>query len=81
MISVATNDNKEIIKSRTGFKYTAIIKYYELRNYNVLVLVPTKLIDNWSFYRVNYKRNILVNDRFSRIGLMMMCWNSFQIYR
>ena len=101
------NDNKEVIKSRTGFKDTevwnrlysfqkdgvvgainkietyggciiadsvglgktfealAIIKYYELRNYKVLVLAPKKLHDNWSVYRVNDKRNILASDRFS----------------
>lgn len=101
------NDNKEVIKSRTGFKDTevwnrlynfqkdgvigainkietyggciiadsvglgktfealAIIKYYELRNYRVLVLAPKKLRDNWAVYRVNDKRNILANDRFS----------------
>lgn len=101
------NDNKEVIKSRTGFKDTevwnrlysfqkigvvgainkietyggciiadsvglgktfealAIIKYYELRNYKVLVLTPKKLHDNWSVYRVNDKRNILASDRFS----------------
>ena len=101
------NDNKEVIKSRTGFKDTevwnrlynfqkdgvigainkietyggciiadsvglgktfealAIIKYYELRNYRVLVLAPKKLRDNWAVYRVNDKRNIFANDRFS----------------
>lgn len=101
------NDNKEVIKSRTGFKDTevwnrlynfqkdgvvgainkietyggciiadsvglgktfealAIIKYYELRNCRVLVLVPKKLRDNWSVYRVNDKRNILAKDRFN----------------
>ena len=101
------NDNKEVIKSRTGFKDTevwnrlynfqkdgvvgainkietyggciiadsvglgktfealAIIKYYELRNYRVLVLAPKKLRDNWAVYRVNDKRNILAKDRFS----------------
>ena len=101
------NDNKEVIKSRTGFKDTevwnrlynfqkdgvvgainkietyggciiadsvglgktfealAIIKYYELRNYRVLVLAPKKLRDNWAVYRVNDKRNILAKDRFN----------------
>ena len=47
------------------FEALAIIKYYELRNYKVLVLTPKKLHDNWSVYRVNDKRNILASDRFS----------------
>lgn len=43
----------------------AIIKYYELRNYRVLVLAPKKLRENWSIYTQNDKRNILINDRFN----------------
>lgn len=45
------------------FEALAIIKYYELRNDRVLVLAPKKLRDNWVTYRLNDKRNILVQDR------------------
>lgn len=47
------------------FEALAVIKYYELRNHRVLVLVPKKLRENWSIYRLNDKRNILAEDRFS----------------
>lgn len=49
-----------------GKTYTAlgVIKYYELKNYRVLVLVPKKLHDNWSVYRLNDYRNILYKDSF-----------------
>lgn len=47
------------------FSALAIIKYYELRNYRVLVLCPKKLRDNWIVYTMNDKRNLFVNDRFS----------------
>ncbi|MEK4873379.1 DEAD/DEAH box helicase [Bacillus sp. FSL W8-0102] len=47
------------------FEALAIIKYYELRNHRVLVLAPKKLRENWEVYRLNDKRNILVDDRFS----------------
>jgi len=46
------------------FEALAIIKYYELRNYRVLVLCPKKLRENWTIYTINDKRNIFVNDRF-----------------
>ena len=46
------------------FTALAIIKYYELRNDRVLVLVPKKLRDNWTVYAQNDKRNIFVEDRF-----------------
>ena len=46
------------------FEALAIIKYYELRNYRVLVLCPKRLRENWTIYTVNDKRNIFVNDRF-----------------
>jgi len=42
-----------------------VIKYYELRNYRVLVLAPKKLRDNWSLFRENDKRNSLASDRFA----------------
>lgn len=47
------------------FEALAIIKYYELRNHQVLVLAPKKLRENWLIYRLNDKRNILAADRFS----------------
>ena len=45
------------------FEALAIIKYYELRNDRVLVLVPKRLRDNWTLYKANDKRNILAADR------------------
>ncbi|MEH7114374.1 helicase-related protein [Neobacillus niacini] len=47
------------------FEALAVIKYYELKNHRVLVIAPKKLRENWSVYRLNDKRNILANDRFS----------------
>jgi len=49
-----------------GKTFTAlgIIKYYELRNKDVLVLCPKKLEANWNAYRHNDKNNILAADRF-----------------
>ncbi|MCO7722406.1 DEAD/DEAH box helicase [Myroides odoratimimus] len=47
------------------FEALAVIKYYELRNDRVLVIAPKKLRDNWVTYRLNDKRNILVQDRFN----------------
>ena len=50
-----------------GKTFTAlgIIKYYELRNKDVLVLCPKKLEANWNTYRHNDKNNILAADRFA----------------
>lgn len=50
-----------------GKTYTAlaVIKYYELRNKSVLVLVPKKLADNWINYNSNYTTNIFAEDRFN----------------
>ncbi len=45
------------------FEALAIIKYYELRNDRVLVLVPKRLRDNWTIYKANDQRNILAADR------------------
>lgn len=45
------------------FTALAVIKYYETRNKNVLVLCPKKLSDNWNTYRDNYSNNPLVEDR------------------
>lgn len=47
------------------FTALAVIKYYELRNRNVLVLCPKKLADNWRNYNANLKTNIFVGDRFN----------------
>ena len=46
------------------FEALAIIKYYELRNDRVLVLVPKRLRDNWTIYKANDRRNFLATDRF-----------------
>ncbi|POO87836.1 helicase-related protein [Clostridium sp. 3-3] len=47
------------------FSALAVIKYYELRNYRVLVLAPKKLRENWTIYTQNDKRNVLIKDRFN----------------
>jgi len=47
------------------FEALAIIKYYELRNDRVLVLVPKRLRDNWTLYKTNDRRNFLAPDRFN----------------
>jgi len=47
------------------FEALAIIKYYELRNDRVLVLVPKRLRDNWTLYKANDRRNFLSADRFN----------------
>lgn len=47
------------------FTALAVIKYYELRNKNVLVLCPKKLAENWLTYKENYTNNILYKDRFN----------------
>lgn len=46
------------------FTALAVIKYYEGRNKNVLVLCPKKLSDNWMTYRENLINNPLAADRF-----------------
>lgn len=48
------------------YEALAIIKYYELRNANVLVLCPKKLEENWLLYPLHYRRknNPLKDDRF-----------------
>jgi len=47
------------------FTALAVIKYYELRNDRVLVIVPKKLRENWTIYTMNDKRNIFDRDRFN----------------
>lgn len=37
----------------------AVIKYYELRQDNVLVLTPAKLYENWNSFRGGYKDSFL----------------------
>lgn len=63
------NHNGCILADSVGlgktFTALAVIKYYELRNDRVLVLVPKKLRDNWTIYTKNDKRNIFVDDRFN----------------
>lgn len=45
------------------FTALAVIKYYENRNKNVLVLCPKKLENNWHTYKDNYKNNPIAGDR------------------
>lgn len=45
------------------FTALAVIKYYENRNKNVLVLCPKKLCDNWMTFKSNYKNNPIAEDR------------------
>ena len=45
------------------FTALAVIKYYEGRNKNVLVLCPKKLSENWMTYRGNLINNPLSEDR------------------
>jgi len=46
------------------FSALGVIKYYEMRNKDVLVLCPKKLEANWNTYRHNDKNNFLAADRF-----------------
>ena len=48
------------------YEALAIIKYFELRNANVLVLCPKKLKKNWTLYPVHFRRrrNPFKTDRF-----------------
>lgn len=45
------------------FTALAVIKYYENKNKNVLVLCPKKLADNWNTYKGNYLNNPIAADR------------------
>lgn len=45
------------------FTALAVIKYYENRNKNVLVLCPKKLSENWVTYKSNYTNNPIAEDR------------------
>lgn len=45
------------------FEALGVIKYYQNRNKNVLVLSPKRLFENWNVYRSLDRRNILAEDR------------------
>lgn len=45
------------------FEALGVMKYYSLRNKDILVLAPKKLRENWTLYSQNDKRNILAEDR------------------
>ena len=45
------------------FTALAVIKYYENRNKNVLVLCPKKLGNNWVTFKGNYLNNTIAEDR------------------
>lgn len=45
------------------FTALAVVKYYENRNKNVLVLCPKKLAANWNTYKDNYINNPIASDR------------------
>jgi len=45
------------------FSALGVIKYYESRNKNVLVLCPKRLTDNWNTFKHNYKNNPVAADR------------------
>lgn len=46
------------------FEALAVIKYFEMRQDNVLVLTPAKLFDNWMSFKGGYKDSIL-DERFN----------------
>lgn len=47
------------------FEALAVIKYFELRQDNVLVLAPAKLYDNWNSFKSPYMDNVFISDRFN----------------
>ncbi|MDO6483095.1 helicase-related protein [Shimia thalassica] len=47
------------------FTALAVVKYYELRNKDVLVLCPKKLSENWRNFNANLTTNIFAKDRFN----------------
>jgi SNF2 family DNA or RNA helicase len=49
------------------YEALAVIKYFEMLNYRVLVLTPKKLKDNWTVYQAhkNHTLNPFPQDRFS----------------
>lgn len=66
-ISKLEKHNGVILADSVGlgktFSAIGVIKYYESRNKNVLVLAPKRLKDNWNTYKNNYKNNPLAEDR------------------
>ncbi|MEL5898330.1 DEAD/DEAH box helicase [Clostridium sporogenes] len=62
-IQKINNHNGCIIADSVGLGKTlealAVIKYYELRQDNVLVLTPAKLYENWNSFRGGYKDSFL----------------------
>lgn len=67
IINKLENFNGCILADSVGlgktFTALAVIKYYELRNRNVLVLCPKKLGDNWFTFKENYLNNPIAADR------------------
>ena len=69
-INKILNNNGCIIADSVGlgktFEALAIIKYFLLRNYRVLVLCPKKLRENWTQFRadVDNQFNLLASDKF-----------------
>lgn len=70
-INKLLNHNGCIIADSVGlgktFEALAVIKYFEILNYKVLVLCPKKLRENWTVYQAqnNSDLNPFVSDRFS----------------
>lgn len=66
-ISKLEKHNGVILADSVGlgktFSAIGVIKYYESRNKNVLVLSPKRLKDNWNNYKNNYRNNPLAEDR------------------
>lgn len=49
------------------YEALAVIKYFEMQNYRILVLTPKKLRDNWTIYQAHkgHTLNPFIQDRFS----------------
>jgi len=47
------------------FEALAVMKYYQQRQANILVLCPKRLFENWNVFKGNDTRNILIEDRFN----------------
>lgn len=47
------------------FEALAVMKYYQQRQANILVLCPKRLHENWNVFKSNDTRNILLADRFN----------------
>jgi len=67
MISKLEKYNGCILADSVGlgktFSALAVMKYYEDRNKNVLVLCPKKLANNWNTFKGNYVNNPIAGDR------------------